>query len=304
MLSDYYNNTVKNVSLFDVTSWASSDSILDLTIPRYSQYMIGCLNKGYNNLKRNLTEDGTNMCLKKEFFKAFDNQTLLCCSNIAQSLIQENYETFFDIVKHSQTENTTQTLEERSDFFQKYVNKSSFLRQFNTTMSPFLLNQTGIIPFCETVSKLKLHGISLKSPFVCTLFRPVITSKGFCYNFNSLPMNEIFRPDAIPWASVLNAKDQTSQLVNPSGYGPNNGLNFVLNSFESFSASRSTKNFILSITNENNPFNIFKQNYIVEPGNAYTYRVIANQIVSTDRFNLMDPSKRNCSLPNEIGSLV
>ncbi len=133
------------------------------------------------------------------------------------------------------------------------------MRRVKTTISPFLLNQTGIILFCEKASKLKLHGISLKAPSLCNLFHPVITSKGFCYNFNSLAMSEIFRPDAIPWASVLDEQPQTSQLVNPSGFGPNNGLNFLLNSFESFSASRSTKNFILSITNENNPFDIFKQ---------------------------------------------
>jgi hypothetical protein len=178
---------------------------------------------------------------------------------MAQSLIQDKYETFLDIIKHSQTGNTTLTLKERTTFFQKYINTSSFMRQVKTTISPFLLNQTGIIPFCEKASKLKLHGISLKAPLVCKLFHPVLTSKGFCYNYNSLAMSEIFRPDTIPWASVLDEQPQTSKLVNPSGFGPNNGFNFVLNSFESFSASRSTKNFILSITNENNPFDIFKQ---------------------------------------------
>ena len=66
----------------------------------------------------------------------------------------------------------------------------------------------------------------------------------------------------------------------------------------------STKNFILSITNENNPFDIFKQSYIIEPGNVYTYRVIANQIVGTDRFNAMEPVDRGCSLPHETGLLV
>ena len=93
-------------------------------------------------------------------------------------------------------------------------------------------------------------------------------------------------------------------LISPSGFGPSNGLNFVVNFFEPYDAQRSSKNFILSITNENNPFDIFKENYVLEPGNIYTYRVVASQIGATERFNEMDAKSRNCSLPHEKGSLV
>jgi hypothetical protein len=292
----------KNVD--EIDHRASSDSIWDLTIPLFSQYMMGCKLNVYTNLLMNLTEFGTNLCLKKKILEeSSDNKTLLCCFNMAQTLVQENYETFIEIIKHSQAGNTTPTIQERSEFQQKYVNSSRFMRQLNT-ISPYLQDQIVIIPFCETVSRIKLHGISSKFPLVCSSFYPVVTSKGLCYSFNSLAMNKIFKPLVIPWASILNAKNQTSEMVHPLGIGPNNGLNFVLNAFESFSAARSTKNFILSITNENNPFDILKQNYIIEPGNAYTYRVIANQIGTTDRFNAMDPVDRGCSLPHEIGLLV
>jgi hypothetical protein len=92
--------------------------------------------------------------------------------------------------------------------------------------------------------------------------------------------------------------------LSPSGFGPSNGLNFVVNSFEPYDSQRSSKNFILSITNENNPFDIFKQNHVIEPGNVYTYKVVASQIGATDRFNEMDYKNRNCSLPHEKGNLV
>ena len=48
---------------------------------------------------------------------------------------------------------------------------------------------------------------------------------------------------------------------------------------------------IISITNENNPFDIFKQNYIIEPGNFYTYRVVANQVF--DNSKKLDPLINN-----------
>ena len=102
----------------------------------------------------------------------------------------------------------------------------------------------------------------------------------------------------------MNCQIKILDLISPSGFGPSNGLNFVVNSFEPYDAQRSSKNFILSITNENNPFDIFKQNYVIEPGNIYTYRVVASQIGATDRFSEMDAKNRNCSLPHEKGSLV
>ena len=102
---------------------------------------------------------------------------------------------------------------------------------------------------------------------------------GLCFTFNSQTMSEIFKPSLIPdsWIELLNL-NKKSTILNPLGYGPSNGLNFALNSFEPFNGQRSSKNFILSISNENNPFDIFKQKYTVEPGFMYTYRVVANQV--------------------------
>ena len=52
----------------------------------------------------------------------------------------------------------------------------------------------------------------------------------------------------------------------------------ILNSYESFGLQQQTSNFILSITNENNPYDIIRQSYNILPGNAYTFRVMASQV--------------------------
>ena len=225
------------------------------------------------------------------------------CINTIEKLLKTSYETFIDVVKHSQFGNAFQTNESRSDFEVKYVNKSSILPIQPKIVPPlFLTDQLGLLPFCNTSSKLSLSNLSAAEPTRCDIFEPFVTAKGLCYTFNSMSMAEIFRPSTTLdiWNSILNLK-QNSVLENPSGYGPSNGLNFVVNSFETSSSDRSSKNVLLSITNENNPFDIFKQNYFIEPGNSYTYTVLANQIITNERFEAMKPQERSCSLPNENG---
>jgi Amiloride-sensitive sodium channel len=86
-------------------------------------------------------------------------------------------------------------------------------------------------------------------------------------------------------------------------YGPSNGLNFVLNSFGPISLEKKSKTFLMAITNENNHFDIYKDNYFIEPGNIYTYNIIASQIITSNEFDLMSQAERNCSLPDESHKL-
>ena len=84
-----------------------------------------------------------------------------------------------------------------------------------------------------------------------------------------------------------------------TGYGSSNGLNFIVNSFEPYSLQRSSKNSVISITNENNAFDIFQQKFIISPGYSYTFKVVATQTVTTERFNSMDVADRGCLLPGD-----
>jgi len=83
------------------------------------------------------------------------------------------------------------------------------------------------------------------------------------------------------------------------GYGPSNGLNFILNSFGPVSLKKTSNKFLIAITNENNHFDVYKENYFIEPGNSYTYTILASQIITNSRFESMSQADRNCSLPNE-----
>ena len=46
-----------------------------------------------------------------------------------------------------------------------------------------------------------------------------------------------------------------------------------------------------------------QQNYFIEPGNSYTYTILASQITTNSRFEDMTPVDRNCSLPAESQQL-
>ena len=51
-----------------------------------------------------------------------------------------------------------------------------------------------------------------------------------------------------------------------------------------------------------NAYDIYRQNYVVEPGYFYTFRVVANQIVTTERFDNLHQNMRGCKLPHENGN--
>jgi hypothetical protein len=143
------------------------------------------------------------------------------------------------------------------NFELKYANMSRYVPGIKNAMPGYSGTLVGMIPFCTTESIQKL---SKANTLACQLFQPFLTLKGLCYTFNSNTMAEIFHPDAIPesWTTVLNLKPNSS-IQNPMGYGPAHGLNFVLNMFKPYQAFQTSKNVIMSISNENNGFDIFKQ---------------------------------------------
>jgi hypothetical protein len=122
---------------------------------------------------------------------------------------------------------------------------------------PVISRNIGMIPYCSAESIQKL---SKDNSLSCYLFQPFLTPKGLCYTFNSNTMAEMFHQDTIPesWTTVFNLKPNSS-IQKPVGYGPAHGLNFVLNMFTPYEDLRFSKNSIVSISNENNGFDIFKQ---------------------------------------------
>jgi len=80
------------------------------------------------------------------------------------------------------------------------------------------------------------------------------------------------------WSSVFEPNNTNSTLVYPKGFGCAKGMNIILNSYESIGLQQQHNNFILSVNNENNAFDIIRQSYNLLPGNAYTFRVMASQV--------------------------
>ena len=233
------------------------------------------------------------------------------CMYSAEEILSNFFLTFLEISKHSMVGTTTRTEAQFKDFEQRYINGSLFLGSQKTERPKHLANMPGVIPFCDVAPKLALYDMSMDQLSKCDYFNLTVTPKGLCYSFNSLSLNEIYKESNISdyWISMFEQQIYQS-LINPSGFGPSNGLNFILNSFEhnliassSLLYERLSPNFILSISNEFNPYDVYKQNYFIEPGNIYTYRILANQITTTERFEDMEPASRNCSLPKESKNL-
>ncbi len=224
------------------------------------------------------------------------------CMNSSQKLLQSLYSSFVDVVKHSEIKNSLVSEESRIEFGKKYTKTLTALNMSSPEQPLYLPDQVEMIYFCDFASKQ--GGAYNTSKNKCNLFKPFITPKGFCYTFNSLSMTEIFQttPNLQHWDSALSFSNN-STLMRPTGYGSSNSFNFVLNSFEHFGADPSRNNFIISITNENNPFDIVNSNYFIEPGNVYTFRVLASQMIISSDLTETDPNYRKCLLPHEIENL-
>ena len=259
--------------------------------------------------QQNLTSKVDEIIYKmiQEFFWGYKEGILdivmsksVSCAYEASDLFPENLDTFMELIKYSHFGFEMLSDDEKKYFESKYVNSSIFPIKSKIEEPKYLNDKKGLIPFCEVAPLYKLTNIFQNKSIECKYFKPVVTAKGICYSFNSLSSNELFKSstDASKWRSDLNVK-RNSSILKPTGYGKLHGLNFLLNSFEIYSKDRSSNNFLLSITNENNGYDIFKQNYVLKPGFVYTYKIIANQILTTERFNSLDQTTRGCYLPSE-----
>ena len=226
------------------------------------------------------------------------------CNNLLNDLLQINPDQFLEVVKFSEFSFWQLTETDKKQFMDKYVAASIFARSLNMTEPKYLSDSPrSYLPFCDVVPLNTLPNKFRKSPYKCDYFKPLMTSKGICQSFNVMAMNDIFRSSTSTgkWTGIFNAPEKTGPLLRPTGYGSNHGLNLVVNAFEA-TKLRSSKNFVLAITNENNPFQILKHNYLLKPGFSYTFRILASQVTTTARFDSMDFSVRGCALPDEISS--
>jgi hypothetical protein len=105
------------------------------------------------------------------------------------------------------------------------------------------------------------------------------------------------------WAEEFEKGSGDFNLTYPKGFGPSNGYFLLLNTFQTYSLWEKSNEFIISITNENNYFDIIRNFYTLEPGYFYKFKVQPSQITTTYKFDSMSKEDRNCGLHTDSSKL-
>jgi hypothetical protein len=90
------------------------------------------------------------------------------CGNLMSLLLKDNFETFLDMMKHSQVGNTTKTLEERNSFVERYFNKNPIFVEATLRTKDFY-DHMGMMPFCHFGSMSGLNSITPGVNFINVL---------------------------------------------------------------------------------------------------------------------------------------
>jgi hypothetical protein len=226
------------------------------------------------------------------------------CINTSTKILKQFHKTFVEIVKHSVFKNSLSEMENKMEYQSKYG--ESLQNEFyvnNLEVPEHLYKQLETICFCcKTVKTKDLLNDEDKS-ITCDYFKPTLTSKGPCFTSNALSMQEIYKKTK-HLDNWNDAFDKTkSSIFKNDASGPENGFNFVLNSFDKYLEASKSQSFLFSISNEYESDIMFKKSYTIMPGFRYTFRVMAKQIVSSEALNNVSPMDRNCLLKNENGHL-
>jgi hypothetical protein len=290
LFNEYYSNENMTVSLYDTYAWASYFQTVG-NKPKFSLVNSKCDCNLYANSLLEIIESS-----EEKVFSCLD-QSSECCYILADIIVGNQIKMFTEIMKYSY--NLDGAWNGRDQYFyKKYVEEVSLFRKFNLTLVSKEDTQLGMILFCEMIPDILL--VKKKLPG-CTNFYPVSTSHGICQSFNSLQSTEIYKKSPITdtWSSIFEPNMTKTDLVFPKGFGSAKGMNIILSSYEAFDTQRETKDFILSVTNENNVYDIVRQSFDLLPGNIYTFRILASQIATTEKFESMSQKDRNCGLENE-----
>jgi len=201
-----------------------------------------------------------------------------------------------EVIKHSRLGQTTKSSKDPEPFEERFVGKSFNLRNLSKAEPTYLEDDPKFFEFCAFGSSLWLSNVSDR----CGFFYTTITGKGLCKTFNGLPMNQVYKSSPVTdrWNDVFQPK-LDNHLQSPTGFGPNHGLTVVVNLFQTVSMEATSKNSILSIANGEEWVNVFANHYLIQPGYSYTFKVLANQMIVTKRFEEMPMKDRNCLLPHE-----
>ena len=215
---------------------------------------------------------------------------------ILRNISNTDPDMYLKLIKYSENDFIFTKNADENYFFSEFVNKSVFSKIANMAGTKFLEDHPKIIHFCDATPLYSLIKNLQRKQVHCKDFEPILTARGLCYSFNALPMKEVFKASTIvsKWESVFE-KDRKVNKFKPTGFGSIHGLNFVLNSFHT-DASKRGQSFAMSITKHNFPFERYKPSFQIKPGYAYTFKVGASKISTTERFDSLDKRLRDCAL--------
>jgi hypothetical protein len=229
------------------------------------------------------------------------------CINSTKKLLTNFYETFIEVTKHSVFKNSLSGIEEKQNFKKKYEEiliVTLDLKPNLTHVPTYVSDQVEQVGFCIKSADIQEQFNKTNiSTTTCEFFDPILTPKGPCFAFNSISMKNLYKEtDQIKsWNQAFG--HDTPSIWKADGYGPKKGFTFLVNSFDKYLENLKSENFLLSISNAYAPHYIIFNNYIIEPGHIYTFRVLAQQIASSKALKNMRQEDRNCLLVHENGKL-
>jgi len=236
--------------------------------------------------------------LKEDNYCNFTNESE--CVNTSTKILNQFQETFVDLVHHSVLKNSLSKVENKVKFLNIYEEsiRSAFNAK-NIEVPVHLSQQIEMISFCSQTVKTKEELNEKGKAINCDIFKAILTSKGPCFAYNALSMQQLYKETAklVNWNKVFGHEFIT--ISQNDGYGPAKGLMFVLNSFDKYLESSNSLNFELAISNAYEPHIMMKKKHAIKPGFLYTFRVLAKQTVASIALNNMRPKDRNCFLANE-----
>jgi hypothetical protein len=213
-----------------------------------------------------------------------------CCNLFKNITVGEHFQMLLEIMKHSYIRNFKND-QEKVAFFNKFVLKG--LKNHNlsfTNPQPSILNTILFTNLTTDFQNAKSQNSKMNL---------VITGHGICYSYNSLPMHQIYQPSH--YLDMWNLTFGTGideVLEYPTVWGPARPLYIVVQSFEP-SSEKTSHGFMLSFTNEYNPYDDTQNSFEIMPGYQHTFRVIPSQLSTTDHFDKLKLGDRKCKLENE-----
>ncbi len=140
----------------------------------------------------------------KHLFSSILNSLAGNCGSFMSPMMQESFETYLDMMRHSQVGNTTKTPEERNTFVQRYFINNPFFTEATLRTNGFV-DHMGMVPFCQYGSMSNLNTLLPKQMRECKDFDLIVTPKGFCYAFNSLSIDDdiVDRDAGVNFTNVL-----------------------------------------------------------------------------------------------------